>query len=121
MINWVICEEHYQLHIYKKISQTPLSYIFHCSDKKYERLQEQEKNYSNFKVSKAKVLCKPHFEFPSPVLKTPVSKWGVAKWGSRIVLELAPIPNFKSISMMGQLPDTTHHRYVFEILNRGQF
>ena len=39
--------------ISKKISQTQLwlSHIFHCFDKKYERLQEQEKNYSNFKVS----------------------------------------------------------------------
>ena len=36
-----------------------------------------------------------------PILESPVLKRGVAKRGSQKVLELAPIPNFRSISMLG--------------------
>ena len=47
----------------------------------------------------AKVLCKPHFENPQLVTEP-------CETGSPKVLESAPIPNFKSKFMIGQLPDT---------------
>ena len=47
----------------------------------------------------ATVLCKPRFQLP--VLKCPVFNFPVLKRGSSKVLESAPIPNFKNLSMMG--------------------
>ena len=57
----------------------------------------------------AKVLCKP-------VLNLPVLKRGVASnWAVQKLLELAPNSNVKTISVMGQLPDSTQHGYAFDI------
>ena len=61
--------------------------------------------------------CKRSFRMaPKESIKEPLENRGSSK-----VLESAPIPNFKGIFMMGQLPDTTHHGYAFEIWKRGQF
>ena len=72
-----------------------------------------------------KVLCNPRVVIPrfenTHILKTPISKQGVVKRGSLKVLKSVPILIFKSISMMGKLLDTTHHRYAFEIWNRDPF
>ena len=57
----------------------------------------------------AKVLRKPHLDFPhfeNPRFENPHFITGVAKQGRPKVLELAPIPNFKSIFMIGELQDT---------------